>query len=175
MEPDSSSRIAHRSRGKAERLSSLFDSCYSRFARYAYVRTGDRAEAEDIAFEVFLYVDAVDGLPIHLDVAIEIKLPSNKLLLTLEFRIGHDDHFDITDYAFDITVIRAGNSDQYLLKPQPGQNGPDQPYRLLEHTSERIQIGRPAWAASPKWSGKPRRVFDNGDGDDDGNDGLDAI
>jgi RNA polymerase sigma-70 factor (ECF subfamily) len=37
-----------------ERLAALFDSCYPRLARYAYARTGNQADAEDIASEVFV-------------------------------------------------------------------------------------------------------------------------
>ncbi len=36
------------------RLAALFDSCYPRIARYAYSRTGNATEAEDIASEVFV-------------------------------------------------------------------------------------------------------------------------
>jgi RNA polymerase sigma-70 factor (ECF subfamily) len=36
------------------RLASLYDEYYDKIARYVYVRIGDRAEAEDIASEVFL-------------------------------------------------------------------------------------------------------------------------
>ncbi len=39
---------------REEQISALFDSCYPRIARYAYSRTGDRSEAEDIASEVFV-------------------------------------------------------------------------------------------------------------------------
>ena len=35
-------------------LSSLYEEYYDKIARYAYVRIGDRAEAEDIAADVFL-------------------------------------------------------------------------------------------------------------------------
>jgi DNA-directed RNA polymerase specialized sigma24 family protein len=34
-------------------LSSLYEEYYDKIARYAYVRIGDRAEAEDIASDVF--------------------------------------------------------------------------------------------------------------------------
>ena len=40
--------------GKETALAGLYDDCYDRIARYAFVRLGDRAEAEDIAGEVFL-------------------------------------------------------------------------------------------------------------------------
>ena len=36
------------------RLASLYDECYDKIARYAYVRIGDKTEAESIAGEVFL-------------------------------------------------------------------------------------------------------------------------
>lgn len=39
---------------REQRLASLFASCYPRIARYAYSRTGDRSESEDIASEVFV-------------------------------------------------------------------------------------------------------------------------
>jgi RNA polymerase sigma-70 factor (ECF subfamily) len=40
--------------GKETALAALYDDCYDRIARYAFVRLGDRAEAEDLAGEVFL-------------------------------------------------------------------------------------------------------------------------
>ena len=49
------------SKGKTEtrrvneaRLTSLYDEYYNKIAHYAFVRIGDRAEAEDLAGEVFL-------------------------------------------------------------------------------------------------------------------------
>ena len=41
-------------RGKEAALAGLYDEYYGRIARYIFVRTGDRAEAEDLAGEVFL-------------------------------------------------------------------------------------------------------------------------
>ena len=40
--------------GKEEQLTALFDSCYPRIARYAFARTGNQTDAEDIAAEVFV-------------------------------------------------------------------------------------------------------------------------
>ncbi len=64
----------------AERLSALFDSCYPRIARYAYARTGNRTDAEDIAAEVFLR--ALESL----DSYQERGLPMEAWL----FRIAHN-------------------------------------------------------------------------------------
>ena len=41
-------------KAKEDALAALFDDCYDRIARYAFVRLGDRAEAEDLAGDVFL-------------------------------------------------------------------------------------------------------------------------
>jgi len=63
-----------------ERLGALFDSCYPRLARYAYARTGNRTDAEDIAAEVF--VRALESL----DSYQERGLPMEAWL----FRIAHN-------------------------------------------------------------------------------------
>ena len=47
-------RTAVERRSKEARLASLYDEYYERIARYAFVRLGNRAEAEDLAGEVFL-------------------------------------------------------------------------------------------------------------------------
>jgi len=65
---------------REERLAALFDSCYPRLARYAYARTGDHTEAEDIASEVF--VRALESLGSYQ----ERGLPMEAWL----FRIAHN-------------------------------------------------------------------------------------
>ena len=39
---------------KEEQLTALFDSCYPRLVRYAYARTSNRTDSEDIAADVFV-------------------------------------------------------------------------------------------------------------------------
>jgi len=62
---------SHTTRSKEECLTSLFDSCYPRLARYAYARLGNPTDAEDIAAEVFVRAfEALDsfrerGLPME--------------------------------------------------------------------------------------------------------------
>ena len=65
---------------KEEQLTALFDSCYARIARYAYARTGNQTDAEDIAAEVF--VRAFESL----DSFRERGLPMEAWL----FRIAHN-------------------------------------------------------------------------------------
>ena len=47
-------RSADERRSKEATLASLYDEYYGKIARYIFVRLGDRAEAEDLAGEVFL-------------------------------------------------------------------------------------------------------------------------
>jgi len=65
---------------KEEQLTALFDSCYPRIARYAFARTGNSTDAEDIAAEVF--VRAFESL----DSFRERGLPMEAWL----FRIAHN-------------------------------------------------------------------------------------
>ncbi|MBN1152499.1 MAG: sigma-70 family RNA polymerase sigma factor, partial [Dehalococcoidia bacterium] len=71
MESQSYKPHAGDSQSREDRLAALFDTCYPRLARYAYARTGDRAEAEDIAADVFLRaLESIDsyqerGLPME--------------------------------------------------------------------------------------------------------------
>ena len=49
-----SNRKTETRRFNEARLASLYDEYYDKIAHYAFVRIGDRTEAEDIAGEVFL-------------------------------------------------------------------------------------------------------------------------
>jgi len=80
MESESERRRPLASESREERLAALFDSCYPRLARYAYARTGDRTDAEDIASEVFMR--ALESL----DSYQERGLPMEAWL----FRIAHN-------------------------------------------------------------------------------------
>ncbi len=65
---------------KEAELTGMFEQYYDKIARYAYVRIGDRAQAEDIAGEVFL--KALKGLSSYR----ERGLPMSAWL----FRIAHN-------------------------------------------------------------------------------------
>lgn len=101
--------------------------------------------------KIFVYVDEVVGVLASTGEVIEIKLPSNKLHLDLPVVI---EGTEATDFVFDITVIRAGNSGQYLLKPQASESGQGAAYNLMEqtHTRIRVQTSRPEGAGKPDWA-----------------------
>ena len=105
--------------------------------------------------KVFLYVDSVDGLLVGSDDPINIKLPSNKLQLDHTFAIEEGDDGRVTNFVYDITVIRAGNSGMYLLQPQLGQSGPDREFKLQERTKKRVSLGGPPEWVTSKTHGKP--------------------
>ena len=60
----------------------------------------------------------------------DIRIPSDKLHITLPFTIAAGGA--IVDYVFDVTIIKAGKSGQYLVKPQVGESGPDKEYREVK-------------------------------------------
>jgi len=113
-----------------------------------YVPEGDYTK-------VFLYVDDVWALPADAENeedAFEIKLPSNKLQLVMPVAIEGEEP---TEFVFDITVHKAGNSGQYILKPQLTESGQGAKYQIQEQEQERTRTGKPAWAGKPHESGKP--------------------
>jgi hypothetical protein len=59
-----------------------------------------------------------------------IRIPSEKLQITMPFTAAAGGA--IVDYVFDITIIKAGKSGQYLIKPQVGESGPDKEYREVK-------------------------------------------
>ena len=77
--------------------------------------------------KVFIYVDNVTGV---LTEALgggpaEVKLPSNKLQISKPFTVGEDQ---VVNFVYDITVHKAGNSGQYILKPQIAESGANQKF-----------------------------------------------
>lgn len=59
----------------------------------------------------------------------EVKLPSGKLMLTENFAVEENA---TTDFVFDITVIKRGNSGAYNIKPQASESGTDVPIDDVE-------------------------------------------
>ena len=73
--------------------------------------------------KVFIYADNVTGVLNSENVT--VKLPSDKLQISKPFTISEDF---IVDFVFDITVIKAGESGKYILKPQIAESGPNMPF-----------------------------------------------
>ena len=105
--------------------------------------------------KVFLYVDSVDGLLAGSEDPINIKLPSNKLQLDHTFTIEEGDDGSVTNFVYDVTVIRAGNSGMYLLQPQLGQSGTNREFKEQERTEKRVSLGGPPEWVTSKLHGKP--------------------
>ena len=66
----------------------------------------------------------------------DIRIPSGKFHISIPFTVTEGGA--IVDFVFDITIVKAGKSGQYLIKPQLGESGPDQEYRVVgEDDSDR--------------------------------------
>ncbi|WP_144901550.1 DUF4382 domain-containing protein [Halobellus captivus] len=71
--------------------------------------------------KVFVYVSDVNGtLKDGSDQ--RVKLPSGKLQLNSDFTVGNGES---VDFVFDITVVKAGQSGKYILKPVISESGTD--------------------------------------------------
>ena len=73
--------------------------------------------------KVFIYVNSVTG-ELKDDTSPDIKLPSDKLHISKPFNISDS----VVEFVYDITVIKAGHSGMYVLKPQIAESGPNQPF-----------------------------------------------
>jgi heat shock protein HslJ len=81
--------------------------------------------------KVFIYVSEVNGI-LTSELGGEkanVKLPSEKLQIAKPFVISEDT---ITSFVYDVTVVKAGQSGQYILKPQIAQSGADQEFTEVE-------------------------------------------
>ncbi|MBU2535210.1 MAG: DUF4382 domain-containing protein, partial [Chloroflexi bacterium] len=77
--------------------------------------------------KVFIYVDSIKGILTGGD-EIEMKLPSNKLQISKPFTISDS----VVDFVYDITVVKAGKSGKYVLKPQIAESGAEQNFNELK-------------------------------------------
>ncbi len=80
--------------------------------------------------KVFIYVSEVEWV---LDEDIEgeytVKLPSGKLHISQPFEVTNGG---VTEFVYDITVIKAGESGQYILQPQIAESGPDKDFEEVD-------------------------------------------
>ncbi len=79
--------------------------------------------------KVFIYVSNVSGTLKATGESISIKLPSNKLQISKSFSVTSGS---VVNFVYDVTVIKAGKSGQYIIKPQVGGSGADQSFEKID-------------------------------------------
>ena len=99
---------------------------------------GDVPEGE--YSKVFLEVSQVSGILWDGGEEVEIKLPSGKLQISKPFRV---ESGEVTNFVYDLTVVKAGKSGQYILKPQIGQSGADQDFIKVKPEEQPEDNGKP--------------------------------
>ena len=85
-------------------------------------------QLEDGAYtKVFIYVSEVEGVLYEGEAT--VKLPSGKLHISQPFEVTNGE---VTEFVYDITVIKAGESGQYILQPQIAESGPDKDFEEVD-------------------------------------------
>jgi len=79
--------------------------------------------------KVFIHVTSVQGVMKETERMVEVELPSQKLQISKVFDVSADT---VTSFVYDVTVIKAGKSGQYILKPQLEQSGADQRFEKID-------------------------------------------
>jgi hypothetical protein len=85
--------------------------------------------------KAFIYVSNVTGMltPEAGGGQADIWVPSDKFQITMsEIPFTVNEGGAIVDFVFDVTVIKCGESGQYLIMPQVAESGPDQEYREVD-------------------------------------------
>ena len=70
--------------------------------------------------KVFIYLSDVEG--VLADGEANVKLPGGKLQISKPFEVTGDE---VTNFVYDVMVVKAGESGKYILKPQVAQSGAD--------------------------------------------------
>jgi hypothetical protein len=112
--------------------------------------------------KVFIYVDNVTGILGGDNVT--VKLPGDKLQISKPFTVTPDSE---VSFVFDITIIKAGNSGKYILKPQIAASGADQPIHDVTPTASGTQRGNSGPdqpGGKPDGAGKPANSTSKGKG-----------
>jgi len=109
---------------------------------------GDVPEGEYI--KVFIEVSQVSGILWDSGEEVDIKLPSSKLQISKPFRVGSSE---LINFVYDLTVVKAGKSGQYILKPQINQSGADQDFIKVKLKEQPEDSGESK--GKPQKHGKP--------------------
>jgi hypothetical protein len=80
--------------------------------------------------KVFIYVSDVEGI-LNEDIEGEytIKLPGGKLHISQLFDVIDGE---VTEFVYDITVVKAGESGQYIIQPQIAESGPGKDFEEVD-------------------------------------------
>jgi hypothetical protein len=81
--------------------------------------------------KVFVHVSEVNGTVDGEQV--NVKLPSDKLHVNQQFEIGAGDD---VDFVFDITVVEAGKSGKFVIKPVVSESGTDVPIEDVDEKDD---------------------------------------
>lgn len=76
--------------------------------------------------KVFVKVSGVTGVLKESGETLDIKVPSNRLQMSLAFEVGTDV---VTSFTYDLTLVSTGNDKnggKYILKPQIAESGAKQ-------------------------------------------------
>jgi hypothetical protein len=79
--------------------------------------------------KVFIHVSDVSGVLEETGRPVDVKLPSERLQISKPFEVTGDS---VASFVYDVTVVQAGKSGQYILKPEAGQSGVDQRFETIE-------------------------------------------
>jgi hypothetical protein len=85
--------------------------------------------------KAFIYVSNVTGnlTPEAGGGEADIWIPSDKFQITMpEIPFTVTESGAIEGFIFDVTVVKSGDSGQYLITPQVAESGPDQEYREVD-------------------------------------------
>jgi hypothetical protein len=79
--------------------------------------------------KVFIHVSDVSGILKETGRPVSVKLPSERLQISKPFEVTSDS---MVSFVYDITVVEAGKSGKYILKPQAGQSGTNRRFEEIE-------------------------------------------
>lgn len=110
--------------------------------------------------KVFIYTANVSGVYTEnvsgnlISENVTVKLPSGKLQISKQFTISENlTSGDFTvDFVFDVTVIKAGKSGKFILKPQIDDSGVNIPINDV------TPKGKPKGSNKPEGAGKPENI-----------------
>jgi len=89
--------------------------------------------------QVFIYIENVIGvLKTDNGDPAKVFLPSGKLQISKPFSITTDE--PAVNFVYDVTVVKAGQSGKYVLKPQIVQSGANQPYHKVGDGELTLQV-----------------------------------